>query len=72
VEDEILRLLHQQAAKEEDQGLQVAEIAQQLNADSDDVLNALQELAAKDRAYKESFWWYPGRGRDLVADVDQA
>jgi predicted ArsR family transcriptional regulator len=72
VEDQILHLLRQRAAQGLDQGLQVTQIAQHLDADSDDVLKALQALEAKGLAYKESFWWYPGRGRDFVADIDQA
>jgi DNA-binding IclR family transcriptional regulator len=72
VEDRILNLLHQQAARRVDQGLTVAELAKELDADQNDVLAALRRLEASGLAYNESFWWYPGRRADLAAEIDQS
>jgi DNA-binding IclR family transcriptional regulator len=71
VEDDVLSLLREQAAREVDQGLTVAELAQRLDADPNQIVATLEKLQAEGRAYEESFWWYPGRRRDLIGDVDQ-
>jgi hypothetical protein len=71
MEEEILAALRRQAALGHDQGLTVAEIAQEIGADQDDVPSVLEAMKAKGSAHKESFWWYPGPAPDRGAP-DQA
>ena len=71
MQEEILNLLRRQDAKHVDQGLQVSDIASELNVDGESVLAALNELATNGLAHKQSFWWYSGPQPD-PADIDQA
>jgi hypothetical protein len=71
VQEEVLSLLRRQDAKHEDQGLQVSDIASELNVDGDSVLAVLNELATNGLAHKESFWWYSGPRLGHPADIDQ-
>jgi DNA-binding MarR family transcriptional regulator len=72
MEERILDFLRKKAALGRDQGLEVREIAEQLGADQEDVLIALQKLQARGLAYEQSFWWYPGEAPASMNGIDQA